>query len=250
MIPQIIFGGAIIRFERFNPAFTQADAVPWFGNVMASRWGFEALAVDLARNNAYDKALMPWEDRLHQAAWRRDFWLAELRKVEDSTLLVSELAYAQGELSRWEGSPFAWPFDALSQPDWAVVKDVYNNHYQAAFKARSTARADLANQSDLVTLKANHHNDELWSWVLQDDRKERVLEVEGALVQKSGPIHRLDVRTEGFDSTMYMPYKNVGGTSVPTLLFNVIALMGMAVLIWAGLLVQPRISGLLKFPQA
>ena len=52
VIPQIIFGGAIIRFEQFNPAFTQADAVPWFGNVMASRWGFEALAVDLARNNA------------------------------------------------------------------------------------------------------------------------------------------------------------------------------------------------------
>ena len=25
-------------------AFTQEDAVPWFGNIMASRWGFEALA--------------------------------------------------------------------------------------------------------------------------------------------------------------------------------------------------------------
>ena len=28
VIPQIIFGGAIIRFERFNASFTQPDAVP------------------------------------------------------------------------------------------------------------------------------------------------------------------------------------------------------------------------------
>ena len=116
VIPQIIFGGAIIRFERFNPAFTQADAVPWFGNVMASRWGFEALAVDLARNNTYDKTLMPWEDRLHQAAWRRDFWLAELRKVEDPDLLVSELSYAQDELSRWEGVPLLGPSKCCPSP--------------------------------------------------------------------------------------------------------------------------------------
>ena len=37
---------------------------------------------------------------------------------------------------------------------------------------------------------------------------------------------------------------------IPTLVFNVLALMGMAALVWAGLLMQPRISGLLKSPQA
>ena len=71
VIPQIIFGGAIVRFERFNPMFTQPDAVPWFGNVMASRWGFEALAVELARNNPFDDEFIAWEDRLYQAGWRR-----------------------------------------------------------------------------------------------------------------------------------------------------------------------------------
>ena len=108
----------------------------------------------------------------------------------------------------------------------------------------------MADAGDLVSLKGHHHNDELWSWVLQDDRKERVLEVDGMLVQKSGPIHRLDVRTKAFDSTMYMPYKNVGGHMIPTLVFNVLALLAMAALVWAGLLMQPRISGLLKSPQA
>ena len=115
---------------------------------------------------------------------------------------------------------------SLSQPDWNVVKDVYNNHYQAAFKARNQVRASLADTGDLVSLKGHHHNDELWSWVLQDDRKERVLEVEGTLVQKSGPIHRLDARTEAFDCTMYTPFKKLGGSKIPTLVFNVLALLG------------------------
>ena len=250
VIPQIIFGGAIIRFERFNPAFTQNDAVPWFGNVMASRWGFEALAVDLARNNAYDKALMPWEDRLHQAAWRRDFWLSELRKVQDEALLESELAFAQDELSRWEGRPFSWPFEEWSQPDWNVVKEVYNNHYKSAFIARNEVRDGLTESGDLVSLKGDHHNDGLWSWVLQDDRQERVLHVGGMLVQKSGPIHRLDARTDALDSTMYMPYKKLGGTTLSTLVFNLIALMGMAIVVWTGLLFVPRLSGLLKSRRA
>ena len=29
VIPQIIFGGAIIRFERFNPTFTEQDGMPF-----------------------------------------------------------------------------------------------------------------------------------------------------------------------------------------------------------------------------
>ena len=90
----------------------------------------------------------------------------------------------------------------LIPADWNVVTDVYNNHYQAAFRARNKVRAGLADAADLVSLKGNHHNDELWSWVLQDDRMERVLGLEGILVQKSGPIHRLDARSEAFDSTM------------------------------------------------
>jgi hypothetical protein len=70
------------------------------------------------------------------------------------------------------------------------------------------------------------------------------------LVQKSGPIHRLDARTDALDSTMYMPYKKLGGTTLSTLVFNLIALMGMAIVVWTGLLFVPRISGLLKSRRA
>ena len=193
VIPQIIFGGAIIRFERFNQAFTQEDAVPWFGNIMASRWGFEALAVDLARNNPYDESLAMWEDRIYQAGWRRDFWLAELKRTKDAGLVMNELDRSAEELRTWEGSEFDWPWTSAGEIEWQLVKDRYNAHYKDAFAARTALREDMSSKQDLVVLKNNSHNDELWEWVLQDDRKERALWVNGELIQKSGPVHRSSI---------------------------------------------------------
>ena len=243
VIPQIIFGGAIIRFERFNQAFTQEDAVPWFGNIMASRWGFEALAVDLARNNPYDESLAMWEDRIYQAAWRRDFWLAELKRTKDAGLVMNELDRSAEELRTWEGSEFDWPWASPEEVDWQLVKDRYNAHYKDAFAARTALREDMSSKQDLVVLKNNSHNDELWEWVLQDDRKERALWVNGELIQKSGPVHRSSIDSSGLSSTMYAPHKSMAGGVIQTLGYNVLVLLAMSTLMWLLLLLQPWIAG-------
>ena len=239
VIPQIIFGGAIIRFERFNASFTQPDAVPWFGNVMASRWGFEALAVDLARNNPFDTHFAMWEDRIYQAGWRRDFWLAELKRIDDPSLLTSELERSAKELSEWEGRPFDWGFATPEDVDFGAIKARYNTHYGEAFKARNDIRHVLATSDDLVALKGQSHNDELWEWVLQDDRKKRAVWVNGEVIQKAGPIHRSYVESKGLDATMYAPYKTVAGTTTSTLAYNVLMLLAMSLVMWASLLIQP-----------
>ena len=243
VIPQIIFGGAIIRFERFNQAFTQEDAVPWFGNIMASRWGFEALAVDLARNNPYDESLAMWEDRIYQAGWRRDFWLAELKRTQDADLVMNELDRSAEELQMWEGSEFDWPWTSPGEIEWQLVKDRYNAHYKDAFAARTALREDMSSRQDLVVLKNNSHNDELWEWVLQDDRKERALWVNGELIQKSGPVHRSSIASSGLSSTMYAPYKSMAGGVIQTLGYNVLVLLAMSTLMWLLLLMQPWIEG-------
>lgn len=239
VIPQIIFGGAIIRFERFNAWFSEPDAVPWFGNVMASRWGFEALAVDLARNNPYDTHFDQWEDRIYRAGWRRDYWWAEVRKSDSQEVVMNELRESEMELSSWEGKPFQWPWQQAQDVDWAVVKERYNVHYGRAFDARNAKRSEVASGTDLVALKNRSHNDELWEWVLQDDRKHRAIALNGRLVQKAGPIHRYHDGTPGLDATMYMPFKSLGYVTMSTLLFNVLALLSMSGAMWLLLLSTP-----------
>lgn len=239
VIPQIIFGGAIIRFERFNALFSEPDAVPWFGNVMASRWGFEAVAVDLARNNPFDTHFSLWEDRIYRAAWRRDFWVAEMRRSSDALFIQRELDASARELSEWEGREFSWNWKEASEVDWEEVKQRYNTHYGEAFAARNEVRAQIAASEDLVALKNASHNDELWEWVLQDDRKIRAVRIGGGLVQKSGPIHRYNDGTSGRHATMYMPFKTLGPATLTTLAYNVLALLGMSACLWLLLLATP-----------
>ena len=242
VIPQIILGGAIIRFDRFNPSLSQQDGVPWFGNVMASRWGFEALTVELARNNPYDAAFIAWDDRIYQAAWRRDYWLSTLRQSENVEAVMSEMTLSQQELSKWEGRPFTWTWEGADDIVWDEVKERYNRHYASAFASRSELRKETLEHLNLVDLKESSHNDELWAWVLQEDRRERALWVNGEIKQKAGPIHRPAVSTSGFDETMFAPYKALGGSTWPTFLFNAIVLLLMTALMWIALLFSPKLA--------
>jgi len=246
VIPQIIFGGAIIRFERFNPSFTEQDGVPFFGNIMASRWGFEALAVDLARNNPYDREIIDWEDRRYRAAWRINYWIPEAKKIQDSARLEEELRACASELSKWQGTRFEWPWESTDLMDWDIVKDQYALHKSECFKAIGDYKKNQ-NPTALSLLKNEAHNDELWEWVLQDDRTKRAVTLaDGRIVQKAGPIHRINVSANGFNSTMYTPYKSVFNWTLTTAEYNVIVLLLMSVILWIVLLATPVLQSLIR----
>lgn len=59
LIPQIIFGGAIIEFEKMNRNIKLVDAnpIPEVVQIMPSRWLFEGLYTSQARLNPYDHAI-------------------------------------------------------------------------------------------------------------------------------------------------------------------------------------------------
>ena len=76
--------------------------------------GFEALAVDLARNNPYDREIIEWEDRRYRAAWRINYWIPEAKKIQDGARLEEELRACASELSQWQGARFEWPWEALT----------------------------------------------------------------------------------------------------------------------------------------
>ena len=57
LIPQIMFAGAVIPFDKMNPLlkFGSKEAVPEFCNFIPSRWLFEGLIIDHTENNYYQK---------------------------------------------------------------------------------------------------------------------------------------------------------------------------------------------------
>ena len=83
IIPQLLFSGVIVKFDKLNPLFGDESAVPLIGNVMASRWAYEAMAVVQFKDNEYGDIFYEYEKKKSFATWKKDYWLQELNAKLD-----------------------------------------------------------------------------------------------------------------------------------------------------------------------
>ena len=80
IIPQLLFSGVMVKFDKLNPIITSQYVVPVVGDMMASRWAFEALAVKQFKDNEFNKNLYKYDKALSIATYKKDYWLAEFAK--------------------------------------------------------------------------------------------------------------------------------------------------------------------------
>lgn len=228
IIPQIIFGGAIVRFERFNPIFTQIDRVPWLGNIMASRWGFESIAVSLTRSNEFDAPFAAIEDRLERAAWRRDFWCDASEDLLNDSFRNREMEMARLEL-------LEWGHDVSDADNLETLRQEFKDAYRTAFRDRDAMRRELGETMDLAAMKDRHHNDALYEWVMQTDQMKRIEETDRGLVQANAFIHQLPRGKQAWNAPFYAPYKQIGPWVFPTAFVNLMTLWLMSFILFIAL---------------
>ena len=78
IIPQLILSGVVIKFDKFNPSVSVIDKVPWFGEIMASRWGFEASLVNQFKDNRYESQFYMVNKKMKQAEFKKTYFLPKL----------------------------------------------------------------------------------------------------------------------------------------------------------------------------
>lgn len=225
IIPQIIFGGAIVRFDRFNPMLTAVDRVPFIGNMMASRWGFESLAVVLTRKNQSDAPFMDVEDRLERSAWRRDFWVKSYTNLPPGSMRDNERAGALSEIRDWG-------IELDEKISDAELSELYRDIYKGAFRERDALRLAIAQSQNLEELKDTHHNDALHNWVMQTDRNGRIAETPRGLVQVTGFIHQMPGERQAWNAPFYAPFKKLGSWEMQTQRFNMMVVWAMIILLF------------------
>ena len=235
VIPQIIFGGAIVRFDRFNHWFTHETHVPFLGDLMVSRWAFEALAVHAYRENQYEKHFVEFDDVIKHTAWRRDFWLDEIcNSSRNKSWTKREWERAGIELRAWS---IAVPQDGQeNESEW---KDAFNSAYHKAFKAKDQVKARLIEKGALRVLKEDNYNNEIAEWVLQEDRSVRILDLEQGLSPTSSPIHHHTRDVAGWNAPYYSASKRVLGNDMKTPFYNVLVLWLMTAIAWGILRFKP-----------
>ncbi|HRH61983.1 MAG TPA: ATP-binding cassette domain-containing protein [Bacteroidia bacterium] len=100
LIPQLLLSGVIVKFEELNPKISSQEVVPLWGEMMTSRWAFEALAVNQFINNQYESALYEYEKELSISSFKKVYWNSKMNELADEVqkLSTSNVALAKSDL--------------------------------------------------------------------------------------------------------------------------------------------------------
>ena len=83
IIPQLLFSGTIVPFNKLHQDLSSKEYVPRIGDMMASRWAYEALAVNQFIHNKYEKEFFDIDREKSLASFTTGVWVPELKVIND-----------------------------------------------------------------------------------------------------------------------------------------------------------------------
>ncbi len=273
IIPQLLFSGIIVKFDKLHPWFASERSVPLLGNVMASRWAYEGLAVTQFMDNDYERLFYGMDQRMKSANWKKDLWVRELENSvgnvrrainghPEGVDVSFELQLIRGELTKAQKQISGFRFDRLQElnpekvtPDLLVevesslelLTQHFRNTYKVAEADKEKRIAEMTATPELRTnyfmLLDSYRNESLADVVTNKNDVNVIVVDKGELVQKSDPIYLEPVENGFFGAHFYAPAKWLVGIRIPTLWANVLVLWGMALLLAATLYAEvfPRL---------
>ena len=264
LIPQIIFSGVLVKYDKLHRSLTNYEYVPLIGNLMTSRWAYEALAVDQFKKNAYAKYYFD-VDQSHSRAEYLQTYLSQNLQIKLNNLVQNKLDDADPEVIQEQlqtlnsqlvqtdqlvpelapYDPHRWehqPFDSMT---------VYMQNYldQITVLTRSilgaTAREsnaintalikELGGVKEYTSFRDRYENKSLSDLVLaKNELGEKVFEKDGRLIRKYEPAFMVPTSRWG-RAQLYAPVKMLGNVPVDTLWFNVIFIWLYSLLLYVAL---------------
>jgi len=102
VIPQIVLSGVLVKYEKLNPDISSPKNIPFYGELMIAKWGYEALAVNQFKNNRYMQIIYPYKKIMNIAEYKKNYWIKNLEnkidyierhKNSNSTFIKNQINY-------------------------------------------------------------------------------------------------------------------------------------------------------------
>jgi ABC-type multidrug transport system ATPase subunit len=249
VIPQIILSGVIVKFEKLNPNISSPSTIPFYGEMIVARWGYEALAVKQFKDNAYEKQFYEYDRLMSIANYKKIYWYNDLKqRISELEEGVSRKQYDEefkkdllvlrNEIAKEIKAVPLLEFNYLDQllPERVnsdaisaalryieILNQSYKNLYNKNFneKDRIITEAMDRDPEAFIELKEKHFNKSLEEFVTNEKEEKRIIEFKGELIQKMDPIYK-DPEHPFLKAHFYAPRKQIFGTYVDTLWVNII----------------------------
>ena len=257
LIPQILLCGLVVKFDDLTPHSTTGN-VPVIGDMIPSRWAFEALAVSSFSYNDFEREIFPHDKIKYQTQYYRTVWIDELdSRLENAD--STDLAIVRNNLPvLWERfgiKPYGGRLEDIRQEtlDTAVLADIrawltYAEDTLVTIGTRATLAADrwlsdyqkIHGREALITLRRNNCNEFLESLVINSSSEDLYTVIDGTIVPRVGQVW-LDPSSRNGRAPFYSSTKIVGNIKFSTLAFNIGILVLMC--LSAGILLFLDIPG-------
>jgi len=259
VIPQIILSGIMVKFEKLNPNISSPISIPFYGEIMSARWGYEALAVKQFKDNKYERQFYIYDKAISKAKFKKDFWYNEVKgKLEnvkndlekgtrrdnfDQNLLISynEIKKEQALTPdlKFEYTESLIPEKVTSEIVTSALNyvELIRKYYIAySNSANDRKQAILTNlqaedSEGFLKLRDMYTNESLEEFVTNKNETQKVVDFKGEIIQKMDPIY-MDTKHNFVKAHFYAPEKKIFGLELDTFVVNVIVLWVITIIFY------------------
>jgi len=250
VIPQIILSGVMVKFEKLNPIVTTPVSIPFYGEFITARWGYEALAVKQFKDNRYEKQFYAYDKSISKAKFKRDWWYDAMNRNLDyisnglsgniSDEFTGKLRIVYNEFKKEKEllpdirfeyleslTPEKITADVViaAQADLELIKKAYIAHYNNINTRRENLLNKLQseNKEEFFKLRNAYTNEKLEEFVINRNETQSTIEYKGEIFQNREPIY-MDPNFNFIKAHFYAPVKKIFGLSVDTFVMNILVL--------------------------
>jgi len=258
LVPQILLAGVIVKFDKLYYKFASHHTVPIAGDVMASRWAYEALVVNQFVSNQYQEDYYEHEMLESNVTYDMQFLIPTLiQEIQDAND-ITRLDPKDPDLSihlHTIRSGFStifltgiYPGINNLNPDHYTVKGGeeaigWLRKYQTRL---SSHRERLSFEKDALldslktaaggldqymNFKRAYYNDRLADLVLNRTELHKIVKKEGELLRKMEPVYMYPVKGNG-RAHFLASVKRIGNTHISTLAFNIMVIWIMSLALY------------------
>lgn len=254
IIPQLILGGAMFNYSKLSSWFGGGYKVPPIANLMISRWAYEAIVVDMQTNNKFNREKFVYDKLESKLNFKLVYFIPKIEELigrrndETTSEYIKTTALLRAELQNdWKDAKkmgFALNAPAVNSSfNFLHYLEELSKFYTEKNNAVARLREQFVDrQIRAMGGKKKYGNDKLKyinnridEIVTSSFEKEKIVEVDGELIQVVDPIYKDPEETDkvwGFRTHFLSANKYFMGRQVPTYIFNLVIIWVMNVLLF------------------
>jgi ABC transport system ATP-binding/permease protein len=250
LVPQLLLGGAMIKFDDLHKSISKKIYVPVAGDIMVTRWAYEAISVEQFKSNKFERPFFKYDMEISQNDWYASFLIPALKVKVDECLTAGKTSdyreysennfkkinYHINDLSSLSGiKPGKWinnmnyqGFNEFIADRAKLFLDSLKTSLRMKTRSVSSKRDSLYKQvagriseKEFIKMRGKDYNENLADILLNRLTTSKIYDAGDKYIQKADPVFMRPGSKYG-RTHFYAPYKQIGNLKIETLIFNIV----------------------------